>query len=283
MKVATSVLLTACLFSHSLLADTGKYDPETARAYQGYLLTFIWPEDQSTEQINYVDLLPAELGLLINNKQQASEKKPRLDLQLDSPFVAMENKLKRRVDILANQEWTLIFKAPGDSISKQFTYYSEEFDYPELTADIVIQLGRYLETDIRYQHYLFSRNALQNAVNSPQSDVLNQSESLDAIDSNNRALLRASEQTSTSIELPNLAINDEAFVPSAVLTLYQSNKTASKKVNYIDHPTIGTLLYFEPIELEDAFERIALKTMTPETGASLNYDELQSTNELYSR
>ena len=282
MKVATSVLLTACLFSHPLLADTEQYDPETARAYQGYLLTFSWPEGQSTEQVNYVDLLPAALGLLINNKQQASEKESPLDLQLDSPFVAMENKLKRRVDILANQEWTLIFKAPGDSIRKQFTHYSEAFGYPELTADVAIKLGRYLETDIRYQHYLFSRNALQNTVSSSQDDTPDQSASLDVTDSN-ITLLKAPEQTSTSIELPNLAINDEAFVPSAVLTLYQSNKTASKKVNYLDHPTIGTLLYFEPIELEDAFERIALKTMTPETGASLNYDELQSTNELYSR
>jgi hypothetical protein len=51
-------------------------------------------------------------------------------------------------------------------------------------------------------------------------------------------------------------------------------------VNYLDHPTIGTLLYFEPIELEDAMDKIALLSMMPETGKSLNYDELQSTNEL---
>jgi len=40
------------------------------------------------------------------------------------------------------------------------------------------------------------------------------------------------------------------------------------------------LLYFEPIELDDALEKIAAQSVTPETGSSLNYDELQSTNEL---
>ena len=78
----------------------------------------------------------------------------------------------------------------------------------------------------------------------------------------------------------NTAPEFKEFEPALVLTLNQSNKTASKKVNYLDHPTIGTLLYFEPIELEDAIEKIALQTVAPETGASLNYTELESTNEL---
>ena len=43
---------------------------------------------------------------------------------------------------------------------------------------------------------------------------------------------------------------------------------------------IGTLIYFEPIELEDAIEKVAAQSVTPETGKSLTYDSLHSTNEL---
>jgi hypothetical protein len=41
-----------------------------------------------------------------------------------------------------------------------------------------------------------------------------------------------------------------------VLPLHFVNKTASKKLNYIDHPVIGTLIYFEPLDLEEAIDMV---------------------------
>lgn len=285
MKVATTVSLTLCLLSHPLLAGQDKFDPSTARAYQGYLLTFAWPEGQSTEYVTYKDLLPADISLLVQDTKDPDDilnttENLNSNAESNPIFNNLENRLKRRVEVLSNQSWTLIFKASGDSISKNFTGGSEEFGHPELKASVNIRLGRYLETDISYQHFLFSRNSFAETLNSDDSH--NAALANDRVNFSN-TFNTLSAPISTGITPPNLAINNSEFIPSSVLTLSKSNRTASVKMNYLDHPTIGTLLYYEPIELEDAIERIALKTMTPETGSSLTYDNLQSTNELYSR
>ena len=49
-------------------------------------------------------------------------------------------------------------------------------------------------------------------------------------------------------------MGDSDAPQAQVLSLTLANKTASKKLNYIDHPVIGTLIYFEPIALEDAID-----------------------------
>ena len=264
MKALTPIFLSLSLLSTPLFADDGDINPDTARAYQGYMLTFLWPEGQSSEHIDYKNVftvdnlirLPKESDeeniSVTNNEASASSE--------STPFDNMEQKLDRRVTILANEKWTLIFKAPGDTIKKQFTSKQVKDGYPELTGDIAIKLGRYLESDIHYKHYLF--------------DSFTQPEIDPETVNNNESNLFSQDTGNTKSDV-------KAFEPALVLQLHQSNRTASKKVNYLDHPTIGTLLYFHPIELEDAMAAIALETMTPETGASLDYDELQSTNELF--
>ena len=75
---------------------------------------------------------------------------------------------------------------------------------------------------------------------------------------------------------------DEAIVPitkhiepALELNLNFNNKTASTKLNYIDHPIIGTLIYFEPLELEDAIERISMQQLmdNPPDEGSVNLTE----------
>ncbi|MEO9273326.1 hypothetical protein ABFY09_00590 [Marinomonas sp. 5E14-1] len=260
MKALTPILLSLSLLSTPLFSDGGDINPDTARAYQGYMLSFLWPEGQSSEHIDYKNVftvdnlirLPKESISVTHNKASASFE--------STPFDNMEQKLNRRVTILANKKWTLIFKAPGDTIKKQFTSKQVKDGYPELTGYIAIKLGRYLESDIHYKHYLFD------SFTQPEID-------LEATNNNESNLF--------SQETDNTNSGVKAFEPALVLQLHLSNRTASKKVNYLDHPAIGTLLYFQPIELEDAMATIALETMPLETGASLDYDELQSTNELF--
>lgn len=265
MKSLIIIFLSLTLLSTRLFAEDEQINPDTARAYEGYLVTFQWPEALTTEHIDYKNVLSTE-NLLRLTAEEEKAIDPDNNINQSTPFGNMEQRLGTHVTILANRKWTLIFKHPGDTIKKSFHSTQEKDGYPELTANITITLGRYLESDIQYKYYLF--------------DSFTQPETTPEQDNQN------SNQAGTSLFFSQSETEQEAkpefkeFEPALVLTLNQSNKTASKKVNYLDHPTIGTLIYFEPIELEDAIEKIAEQSVTPETGSSLTYDSLQSTNEL---
>ncbi|ETX09739.1 hypothetical protein MUS1_05960 [Marinomonas ushuaiensis DSM 15871] len=280
MKARILTFLSLTLLSSQLLADDSQINPDTARAYQGYLLTFIWPENQSTEQVKYKEIVSTENLIRFVKPESgtsyldgAESSTPTEDKAetTPTPFDKFKKQLDGHVKVLSNQQWTLIFKDSGDTIKKTFHSEQEKDGHPELIGEIAIKLGRYLESDIRYQHYLFDR--------ATQSEIA-EVETIEPPSGVTNAFF------STPIIEPELIEPQpelKEFKPSLILTLEQDNKTASKKLNYLDHPTIGTLLYFEPIDLEEAMEKIALQSMTPETGASLNYDDLKSTNELSSR
>ncbi|MCB5162428.1 hypothetical protein [Marinomonas algarum] len=272
MRAFQALTLLAACCSIPAIGETTTINPDTARAYEGYLVTFMWPDGQTKEQVDYDNLYstdhlprfaddtikPGEA--LQKDKNNSSE----INELLSTPLDNAEQKLARHVTVLSKQQWTLIFKAPGDTIRKSFHSEQKKDGYPELTGDIAITLGRYLESDIHYQHYLFDSFSQPSPV---QQDT--QQEFLDHSLANNA-------QTSEADNLPTF----KEFEPALVLNLHQTNKTASKKVNYLDHPTIATLLYFEPLELDAAIERVATKAVQPETGNSLTYDNLNSTNEL---
>lgn len=257
MKTLIISLLSLTLLNTHLFADDGEINTDTARAYEAHLVTFMWPEGQSSEQINYKNVLSTG-NLLRLTKGEEDKLSTTSSTSGSTPFGNIEERLGGHVKILANQQWTLIFNHPGDTISKTFHSEQEKDGYPELTGSISVKLGRYLESDIRYQHYLFDSFTQPNTQGQSGKGSF------------------FSQGRNTLDTQPDF----KEFDPALVLALNQRNKTASKKVNYLDHPTIGTLLYFEPIELEDAMDKIALLSMMPETGKSLNYDELQSTNEL---
>jgi plasmid maintenance system killer protein len=262
LKSLLTIALSLSLISTTLFAEEEQINPDTARAYQAYLVTFTWPENQSTEQVDYKNVLSTKQLLRLTDEDVAANDASQ-ETDNAAPFGNIEEKIGRHVNILVNKSWTLIFKYPGDRIEKEFYSQQTKDNYPELTGHIAIKLGRYLESDIHYQHYLFDSFTIPDYVQADSHNTL-------------------SEMSASPFQVANTNTAPEfkEFEPALVLTLNQSNKTASKKVNYLDHPTIGTLLYFEPIELEDAIEKIALQTVAPETGASLNYTELESTNEL---
>ncbi len=272
MKALTLIALSLSLLNTRAFADIGQINPDTARAYEGYILTFLWPADQSTEHVDYdsifstfdIKRLTEDETANLASEEPTSEGSDieQTSVQIENtPFDSFQDKLSRHVTVLANKKWTLIFKEPGDVITKDF--YSNEIKdgYPELTADISIKLGRYLESDIHYQHYIF--------------DSFTQPEATEDETEESNSFFSPFVPTEN-----NESVDFKAYEPALVLNLELSNKTASKKINYLDHPTIGTLLYFKPIDLEDALEAIAMRSITPETGQSLNYDDLQSTNEL---
>ncbi|QUX95412.1 hypothetical protein C0J08_08230 [Marinomonas sp. CT5] len=258
MKTLIAIFSTLTLLSTYTMADEGEINPDTARAYEGYLVTFQWPDGQSTEQVDYKNILSTENLLRLSTTEELTTK-PENNIDPSTPFGNIEARLGTHVKVLANQEWTLIFKFPGDTIKKSFYSTQEKDGYPELTGDIAIKLGRYLESDIEYKHYLF--------------DSFTQPETANTNSAPENIFSRPTLEPENQPEI-------KQFEPALVLKLNLKNKTASKKINYLDHPIIGTLLYFEPIELDDALEKIAAQSVTPETGSSLNYDELQSTNEL---
>ena len=268
MKSLIVIFLSLTLLNTRLFAADEQINPDTARAYEGYLVTFQWPEGQSTEQVDYKNVLSTD-NLLRLTAEEKTAIDPDDNTGQSTPFGNINERLGRHVKILASQKWTLIFKFPGDTIKKSFHSTQEKDGYPELTGNITIKLGRYLESDIQYKHYLFDSFTQPEA--SPEQ--------------NNQSITQASTRPFFSQPSTDSQSQREfkEFEPALVLSLNQSNKTASKNVNYLDHPTIGTLIYFEPIELEDAIEKVAAQSVTPETGKSLTYDSLQSTNELTNR
>lgn len=257
--------LTLGISCSSLHAADNTIDTNTARAYEGYLITFVWPESVTSEQIDYQNVLNVDnlLRLPPDKKDDSSSTGASID-SISNPFDDFKSQIDKHAQVLVNKKWTLIFKHPGDVIAKQFYSDQVKDGYPELTGSISIKLGRYLESEIQYKHYLFDSFSVPESQQhtAPQVDTTNKTS--DNIDSTTAA-------ESTPYKL---------FEPALVLNLHETNKTASKKINYIDHPIIGTLLYFEPISLEDALEQTALESLIPDTGESLNYDSLQQSNEL---
>lgn len=280
MKKLALTFFTLLFISSPSQAIDEPIDPDTARAYEGYIVTFIWPDDQTSEQIDYKNILTTE-GLFRlaettpdtplttqetpTNITANDEAEPTSQPGLPEPLVKIAAKLGQHVRILSNQQWTLIFRRPGDTIEKSFHSDEIKDGYPELTGDIRIKLGRYLESDIQYKHFLF--------------DSFTQPDASHPIDENQNSLFFSNQEFNQESEQASTK-DLKAFEPALVLTLDMHNKTASKKLNYLDHPTIGTLLYFQPLALEEAVEKIALQTMSPETGQSLTFDTLNSTNEL---
>jgi len=72
----------------------------------------------------------------------------------------------------------------------------------------------------------------------------------------------------------------KSFDPAWYLALNQRNKTAVKSEFTLDHPTL-VLLYLSQLNWKDAMEKIRTAIeWCPRNWEKLNYDELQSTNEL---
>ncbi|REG86508.1 CsiV family protein [Marinomonas pollencensis] len=237
MKTYYLLLLTLAAFSTKLFAaNTPEYDPSTARAYEAYLLTFVWPDKESSEQVDYKSVIAGtKLPRYTAPNDDNSRSSAANIAQLSVPFDSFKRKIAPHAQVLVNKKWTLIFNTTGATVHETFHSERMKNGYPELTGKIAIKLGRYLESDIQYQHYRFDPRPV--APSDPDT---------------------ASDQDTqpTQVLPPSLE-------PTLVLNLEQSNKTASKKLNYIDHPVIGTLIYFEPIALDDAIQQIALEKLTP--------------------
>jgi hypothetical protein len=239
LKTYYLLLLTLAAFSSQLFAaNETEYNPSTARAYEAYLLTFVWPDKDSSEQVDYKSLVSAaNLPRYPSPSADSSRSSAANIAQLSVPFDRFKNKIAPHAEVLVNKKWTLIFKTTGATLHETFHSDVMKNGYPELTGKIAIKLGRYLESDIQYKHYRFDPRPAP-----PVSEQESQADSQGALPA----------QT-----LP------ATLEPTWVLNLEQSNKTASKKLNYLDHPIIGTLIYFEPISLDDAIQQVSLEKLTP--------------------
>lgn len=197
-------------------------------------MTFEWPKEDTAEHIKYDDILS------LNGIPKFTNPDERFNASgtgsnganietINNPFDAYQKKIQRNVNVLSNNSWTLIFDGKGDTLSRAINSAPLISGYSELSGTIKITLGRYLETSINISHYKFA------ATQPPINDVVN--------------TLTTNHAEKTTL------------LPSARLDITQTNKTASKKLNYLDHPLIGTLLYFEPMELEDAIQQQALESL----------------------
>ncbi len=224
-----------------------KVDSDTARAYQAYLLTFIWPSYASNERINYQNINDSNTLPRYSIKQNDSSNLKTADIEpLFIPFTSFKNRIAAHVSILVNQTWTLIFNHVGDAINQTFHSQPNSAGYPNFTGSINIRLGHFLESKIQYKQYLFTPI--------PNATATNQ----------------------------NTESSEQNLIPTQVLNLIQENKTASRKLNYIDHPIIGTLLYFEPMKLKVALQQRnldKLKARSSDNSTILINNSTQSLNE----
>lgn len=221
MKLIT--LFTVGLLSTSLFAaqDLENLNPDTARAYKAYVMTFKWPSNMTSETVQYAPL-EANQTLPVFNPQLSSS----LSVA-GSPFEAFRQSVAANTELLTNDAWTLIFPDKGTSFHKSIQGASQTDGYAEFKGAVSFTLQRYLETNVHYQHYRF--------------DTPSNAEQLPNSSGDTAALIDPTPQVG----------------PTQVLSLTFENKTASKKLNYIDHPVIGTLIYFEPMALEDAIDEVS--------------------------
>jgi len=230
-------------------AGSNDIDPDTARAYQAYLLTFIWPSYASSEQITYQKVKdPSALPQYpVDNTNAADNSSKGADIEpLYVPFDDFKNKIAPHAPVLINERWILIFDKRGDVVHESFHSDANTNGYPELTGTISVRYAHYLETDIKYHHYLFTPL--------PETS-LPEGTSNDLQSSNQDSSGQASDQPLGPM-------------PTQVLNVELKNKTASKKLNYLDHPIIGTLLYFEPMKLDDAIQQRDLDRLKTQSSDS---------------
>jgi|OM-RGC.v1.009271136 hypothetical protein len=266
LKFAKLLIITTAFttYSYATEIDLASIDPDKARAYQAYLLTFEWPQGTSTEEITYQEIKNSTTipSYDIPVDSADSTTLPATIEPLFNTFDRFNEKVGKHAKILANEKWTLIFPEAGFTHHETFHSTVNENGYADLSGEFSVKLGRYLETTLNYHHYLFAHDESDltpsalpqdNNVDRPQSDT----ENTDAAPIENTTFNR----------------------PTKVFNLALKNKTASKKINYLDHPIIGTLLYFVPMELEDAIEQKALESFTPDLGENKTQEDLTS-NEL---
>lgn len=225
--------------------DLDNINPDKARAYEAYVMTFIWPDNMSSEHIDYENVLTLAGIPVFEPEQETStsaEASFAADIEpLKAPFDDFVKTFERRTQLLSNERWTLIFPETGATLSREFHSEAMIDGYAEFVAHVDFTLNRYLESNLSYEHYLFD------TFTTVKKDEGEQ----DATTDGPRVTL---EQT----QAPE-AMVQKHVEPAMVLKLDFLNKTPSKKLNYIDHPTIGTLIYFEPLELEDAIERVSME------------------------
>ncbi|SBS30294.1 hypothetical protein MAQ5080_01630 [Marinomonas aquimarina] len=224
------LLSSAYLQANSLNLDT--IDLDKARAYQAYVMTFEWPQSASSEDVEYQDIFSLE-GLnrfAVNSGASAPSSVP-------NPFAKFQRTFANRTKVLSNNSWTLIFPDTGASISERFQSDAQENGYATFTGQVTFTLNRYLESNLRYQHYQFGQPAVAQSTEPPSQYP-----------------------ASGSTEAPQAtyALQQSNWDgPTQVLSLRFRNKTASQKLNYVDHPIIGTLIYFEPLDLEQAIDLVS--------------------------
>lgn len=271
MRIQTFVaFLTLLSLTSYTVAETAD-QPSTARAYRAHLMTFIWPEDSTSEKVDYQLLEePTEIQRLPSPPQEQEDDNFGFSFGIGigapqpiNPFEDYQKKLSKEVTILSNQMWPMIFEEQGSIVERNF--HSEELldGYPLLIGDISIKLGRYLETDIHYLHYQFNSYTVPDLFGKAQKNNDSHLKSLSSIPVLSGAINAfnaTNSENNARIRVPTAELHQ----PAAVLSLDFSHKTASKKLNYLDHPIIGSLLYFEPISLEEAEQEMMLNQIREE-------------------
>lgn len=262
IKSFSLTILGLCLAQTIYAADvlpTNEPEKSNARAYRAHLLSFVWPDKMSSEQVNYQNIYQLDNIKRFANEEDAIQSTSIMDSTtqgLDvttepNPFLQYQALMDRRVTILSNQTWPMIFEEQGSVVLEDF-HSKQLFDgYPELTGKMKVKLGRYLETEIQYQHFIFdSFTAPVEQINQTKGIIFDELDPFEESD-----LFNEITPEEKVIQL---------YEPALVLSFTAERKTASKKLNYLDHPIIGSLLYFEPISVDDAEHELMLQALTEE-------------------
>ncbi|TBR44988.1 hypothetical protein CBF23_000340 [Marinomonas agarivorans] len=234
-------------------------------------MTFLWPEESSSEKIVYDSITDLDSLPHFSTPPKKIENNDGFSFGIGigapktkNPFDDYKKKLGKKVTILTNETWPMIFAQRSSTVEQSF--YSNVLlnGYPTLQGNIKVTLGRYLETEIHYQHYLFDSFSV------PALFSLGESKA----GKNTNSILH---QTAPILSNAAIALNEDnaeaptimLHQPTSILKLAVERKTASKKLNYLDHPIIGSLLYFEPIKVEEAEQEIMLKEIEEELSNEL--------------
>lgn len=147
--------------------------------------------------------------------------------------------------VLATAGWYQSFPPDYDSGPMRVAIgdWLEAAGQRAIEGHINIERQRYLHVDINLNHWQVDEAALEEARAAAQAEALAVTENQDEItqeDGNNQS------QQGAEAEPASLAPVD----PELLTWIRETRRMRSGEIHFIDSPTIGVLVYFEPIEQE---------------------------------
>jgi len=170
------------------------------------------------------------------------------ELHLNQAIQRLERSGNYRV--LASAGWYRSFPPDYDTGPMRVAIgdWLESAGQREIEGHISIERQRYLHVEINLNHWQVDEAALAEARAATQADTTMPTETQTREDNTRGSDSNQVEQSTDSARAP---VSMETVAPELLTWIRETRRMRSGAIHFIDSPTIGVLVYFEPIEEEE--------------------------------